>query len=153
VNTSDRQIDADGYLALDARFDPNTYYQQYTRVTGDSDGDYLNFQLTGTQDRALKQVTDLLADRNIPLIFVNAPLSDFYLDKVRSQHELIFKSYMQQVMAANRLTFIDLGGLLTQQYDRFSDPSHLNQVGARDVSNYLAQTQMIPWQTFLGIRD
>jgi hypothetical protein len=147
VNTSDRQIDADGYLALDVSFNPTTYYHQYTRVTGDSDGDYLNFQLTGTQDRALRQVTDLLADRNIPLIFVNAPLSDFYLDKVRSQHELIFKSYMQQVMAANRLTFIDLGGLLTQQYDRFSDPSHLNQVGARDVSRYLAQSTMIPWQT------
>jgi hypothetical protein len=146
-NASDRQIDGDGYLALDVTFNPLTYYHQYARVTGESDGDYLNFQLTGTQDRALRQVTDLLAARDIPLIFVNAPLSDFYLDRVRSQQELIFKAYMQQVMAANRLTFIDLGGLLPQQYDRFSDPSHLNQSGARDVSRYLAQTSMIPWQT------
>jgi hypothetical protein len=146
-NTSDRQIDGDGYLALDVTFNPLTYYHQYARVTGDSDGDYLNFQLTGTQDRALQQVTDLLAARDIPLIFVNAPLSDFYLDKVRSQHELTFKAYMQQVMATNRLTFIDLGEFLPQQYDRFSDPSHLNQLGALDVSRYLAQTKMIPWQT------
>lgn len=147
TNASDRQSDVDGYLALDVSFNPMTYYNQYTRVTGDSDGDYLNFQLTGIQDRALRQVTDLLAARDIPLVFVNAPLSDFYLDRVRSQRELRFKAYMQQVMAANRLTFIDLGGLLPQQYDRFSDPSHLNQLGAQEVSRYLAQTKMIPWQT------
>jgi hypothetical protein len=147
ANTSDRQIDFDGYLALDVSFNPLTYYDRYTRVTGESDGDYLNFQLTGTQDRALQQVTDLLTARDIPLIFVNSPLSDFYLDRVRSQHELTFRAYMQQATIANRLTFIDLGKLLTQQYDRFSDPSHLNQLGAVEVSRYLAQTTMIPWQT------
>ncbi len=147
ANISDRQIDSDGYLALDVSFNPLTYYHQYARVTGDSDGDYLNFQLTGNQDRALQLVTDLLAARDIPLIFVNAPLSDFYLDKVRSHHELTFTAYMHQLMTTNRLTFIDLGGLLTKQDDRFSDPSHLNQLGARDVSRYLAQTTMIPWQT------
>ena len=53
---------------------------------------------------------------------------------------------MQKMMAADRLTFIDLDGLLNKQYDRFSDPSHLNQLGASEVSRYLGQTTSIPWQ-------
>ena len=143
----DRQIDIDGFLSLDVQFDPLTYYHQYTRVTGDSDGDYLNFQLAGNQNRALQQVTELLATQKIPLIFVNMPLSDFYLDNVRRQHETTFKAYMHQQMATERLTFVDLDDFLNKQYERFSDPSHLNHLGAREVSIYLARTTMIPWQT------
>ncbi len=146
ASIQDRQIDFDGFLALDVRFNPLTYYHQYTRVTGESDGDYLNFQLAGNQERALHQVTDLLAAQKIPLIFVNMPLSDFYLDDIRRQHEITFKAYMHKQSAAERLTFIDLDNFLNKQYDRFSDPSHLNQVGASEVSHYLAQTTMISWQ-------
>ncbi len=146
VNTRDREIDFDGFLALDIRFNPTTYYHQYNRVAGDSDGDYLNFQLSGNQDRALHQVTNLLATHNIPLIFVNVPLSDFYLDRVRRQHETTFKAYMHDVMTVDRFTFVDLEGVFAKQYDRFSDPSHLNQLGAREVSDYLAKTTLIPWQ-------
>ncbi len=146
VNSSDREIDFDGFLALDEQFDPLTYYNRYTRVAGDSDGDYLNFQLAGNQHRALQQVTELVAAHNIPLIFVNVPLSDYYLDKVRRQHETTFKTYMRKSMAAERLTFVDMDGFLNRQYDRFSDPSHLNRVGAIEVSRYLAQTTLIPWQ-------
>ncbi len=35
---------------------------------------------------------------------------------------------------------------LNRQYDRFSDPSHLNQWGATEVSRYLSQTNLIPWR-------
>ncbi len=140
-----REINFDGFLSLENQFDPATYYQKYTKVTGDNDGDYTNFQLLGSQERALNRTIDLLMSRNIPLIFVNMPLSDLYLDKVRSQHEIVFKQYMQNLMTSDRLTFIDLDGLLNQQYDRFSDPSHLNQIGANDVSKYLAQAKQIRW--------
>jgi hypothetical protein len=146
VSINDRDIDNDGFLALEAQFDPNTYYQKYTKVTGYSDADYANFQLLGSQDRALQQITDLLAVRKIPLVFVNMPLSDIYLDKIRRQHETNFKQYMQTLMEKNRLTFIDMDGFLNKQYDRFSDPSHLNQLGASEVSRYLGQTTSIPWQ-------
>jgi hypothetical protein len=149
ASISDREIDFNGFLALDLKFDPNTYYQKYTRVTGDSDGDYTNFQLLGSQDRALQQTIDLLANHKIPLVFVNVPLSDIYLDKFRRQHETLFKEYMQNLMNSNRITFIDLDGFLNKQYDRFSDPSHLNQFGASEVSRYLAQTQGIPWQILI----
>ena len=142
---SERDIDFDGFLPLDLRFDPHTYFDEYSKVTGDSDSDYTSFQLVGNQDRALHQTIDLLASYKIPLVFVNMPLSDIYLDKFRSQHEVIFKQYMQQLMNSHQLTFIDLDGLMNNQYDRFSDPSHLNQFGASDVSRYLARMEAISW--------
>jgi Protein of unknown function (DUF1574) len=140
-----REINFDGFLSLELKFDPNTYYQKYTKVTGDSDGDYADFKLLGNQDRALTRTIELLKSHKIPLIFVNMPLSDVYLDKVRRQHELTFKQYMQNLMDSRRLTFIDMDGILNKKYDRFSDPSHLNQVGASDVSKYLSQIEEIQW--------
>jgi hypothetical protein len=140
-----QEINFDGFLPLEIQFDPNTYYQKYTKVTGDSDGDYLNFQLLGSQDRALNRTIDLLTSQHIPLVFVNMPLSDLYLDRVRRQHEIVFKQYMQKLMDSQRLTFIDLDGVLDRQYDRFSDPSHLNQIGANDVSKYLARSASVRW--------
>ncbi|WP_310427864.1 DUF1574 family protein [Chamaesiphon sp. VAR_48_metabat_135_sub] len=146
ANINEREIDADGFLALELKFDPHTYYQKYNKVTGDSDGDYANFQLLGSQHRALQQTIELLANRKIPLVFVNVPLSDIYLDKVRRQHEATFEQYMQNLMDSNQLTFINMNNLLAQKYDLFSDPSHLNQFGATEVSRYLATTEGIPWQ-------
>ncbi len=140
-----REINFDGFLPLEIQFDPTTYYQKYTKVTGDSDGDYTNFQLLGSQDRALNRTIDLLTSQHIPLVFVNMPLSDLYLDKVRRQHEIVFKQYMQKLMDSQRLTFIDMDGILDRQYDRFSDPSHLNQIGANDVSKYLARSERVRW--------
>ncbi|WP_219892259.1 DUF1574 family protein, partial [Chamaesiphon polymorphus] len=142
---NDRDIDFDGFLPIDLQFDPDTYYQKYTKVTGDSDGDYLNFQLQGNQDRALHQTIELLAAYQVPLVFVNMPLSDLYLDKVRRQHEVVFQQYMQKLMADGKLTFIDMDDFLSTKYDRFSDPSHLNKFGAIEVSKYLARNKEIKW--------
>jgi hypothetical protein len=140
-----REIDFDGFLPLKLRFDPTTYYQKYTKVTGDSDGDYVNFQVLGSQERALDRTIELLKSHKISLVFVNMPLSDIYLDRVRRQHEITFKQYMEKQMESQRLTFVDMDGVLNKKYDRFSDPSHLNQFGASDVSRYLAQAEEIPW--------
>lgn len=140
-----QEINFDGFLPLELQFDPTTYYQNHPKVTGDSDGDYANFQLLGSQDRALDRTIDLLTSRKIPLVFVNMPLSDIYLDKVRRQHETIFKQYMQKLMDSHRLTFVDMDGVLNKKYDYFSDPSHLNQFGAIEVSRYLSQIKDISW--------
>jgi hypothetical protein len=148
TSINERDINADGFLSLKLQFDPTTYYQKYTKVAGDSDGDYADFQLQGSQDNALQQTIDLLAVQKIPLIFVNLPLSDIYLDRFRHQHEITFKAYMQKMMDTHRLTFVDMDGLLNTKYDHFSDPSHLNQLGAREVSEYLTQLQEIR----LGVR-
>jgi hypothetical protein len=148
ASINEKDINADGFLPLKLQFDPATYYQKYTKVSGDSDGDYVNFQLQGNQDVALQQTIDLLATYKIPLVFINLPLSDIYLDGFRHQHEIAFKAYMQRMMATNRLIFVDMDGLLNTKYDRFSDPSHLNQAGAQDVSEYLTQIKEIR----LGVR-
>jgi Protein of unknown function (DUF1574) len=145
ASINEQDIDADGFLSLSLQFDPTTYYQKYTKVNGNSDGDYANFQISGVQERAFHQTIDLLASRKIPLVFVNMPLSDLYLDEFRQQYDLNFKQYMQKLMDTNQLTFIDLDGLLNQQYNQFSDPSHLNQFGASQVSKYLTQARTIPW--------
>ncbi len=145
ASINERDIDINGFLPLSLQFDPTTYYQKYTKVNGTSDGDYANFQLSGIQEQAFYQTIDHLASKKIPLVFVNMPLSDLYLDQSRQQYDLTFKQYMQKLMDTNQLTFVDLDGLLNQQYDQFSDPSHLNQFGASQVSKYLAQARTIPW--------
>jgi Protein of unknown function (DUF1574) len=143
ASINERDINIDGFLPLRLQFDPNTYYQKYAKVTGDSDGDYASFQLQDHQDIALHQTIDLLKSNQISLVFVNLPLSDIYLDKYRRQHETTFKKYMQNLMDTNQLTFVDMDGLLNTRYDHFSDPSHLNQTGAVAVSEYLTQTKVI----------
>jgi Protein of unknown function (DUF1574) len=143
ASINERDINIDGFLPLKLQFDPTTYYQKYAKVTGDSDGDYANFQLQDHQDTALHQTIDLLKKNKIPLAFVNLPLSDIYLDKSRRQHEVTFKKYMQKLMDSNQLTFVDMDGLLNTHHDHFSDPSHLNQTGAVAVSEYLTQIKVI----------
>jgi hypothetical protein len=139
------KYNVDGFLPLQIKFDPKTYYQHYTKVSGYSDGDYGNFQLAGSQHQALQQVVDLVAQHKIPLVFVNLPLTDIYLDKYRQTHETAFKQYMQASANSKRLTFVDLDGSFNTQYNLFSDPSHLNQFGATEVSAQLAKTASIPW--------
>jgi hypothetical protein len=148
LSIPDTAVREDGFLPLDIQFDPQTYFQQYSRVTGDSDGDYANFQLAGIQHQAVEKLITRLAQRKIPLVFVNIPLSDIYLDKYRQQHELQFKEYMKGLAQIEQLSFVDLDGFLHRQYDRFSDPSHLNRWGASEVTRYLAQTNLIPWKIF-----
>jgi Protein of unknown function (DUF1574) len=147
ASVNERDVNSDGFLPLKLQFDPTTYYQKYAKVTGDSDGDYANFQLQDHQDIALHQTIDLLQNNKIKLVFVNLPLSDIYLDKSRRQHEVTFKNYMQKLMDLKQLTFVDMDGLLNTRYDHFSDPSHLNQTGATAVSEYLTQPKVIQLNT------
>ena len=151
-NTSDMpipegsRIDFDGFLALDVRFNPATYYQLYARVPGIYDSDYENFELQGQQLTAFQRLLDHTQDRDIPVVFVNTPLTDEYLDDYRLAAEEDFQRLMLQLSATESdFVFRDLGQLWTDRYDYFSDPSHLNRYGAYQVSDRLAQDPMIPW--------
>jgi hypothetical protein len=139
-------INRSGFLSLGAEFEPSTYYQKYLKVSGNSDNDYANFNLTGSQDAATRQTVEFLQRQQIPLVFVNVPLSDRYLDITRQKYELAFKQYMQTFSGAGKLQFVDLVGLWMQDYSLYSDPSHLNRSGAQQVSTYLARTAPIDWQ-------
>jgi hypothetical protein len=139
-------IDQDGFLPLAIEFNPATYYQQYARVTGDYDRDYDSFRLAGKQLDALMAVMQLGEEQQIPIVFVNLPLTDEYLDPVRLGYEQEFQQQMVSLDVANEnFLFRDLGELWPAEYTNFSDPSHLNQQGAIAVADRLAQDPLIPW--------
>lgn len=139
-------VDFDGFLPLPLQFNPATYYQQFARVSGDYDRDYESFQLEGKQAQALESILQFSQRHSIPIVFVNLPLTDEYLDPIRSAYEQEFKQYMLDISLQNRgFIFRDLGPIWTANYDYFSDPSHLNRYGAYAVSARLAQDPMIPW--------
>jgi len=137
-------IDANGFLPLDSRFDPNTYYQKNPRVAGRYDSDYQPFSLGGRQAIALNSIKAFARQQKIPLVFVNLPLTQDYLDSVRQTREQQFQQWMQRQVGEG-VVFIDLGrqGLTENQY--FADPSHLNRYGAVAVSRQLAASSQIPW--------
>ncbi|MGC8710768.1 MAG: hypothetical protein ACP5RH_00090 [Leptodesmis sp.] len=146
--TSDGEdmVDIEGFLPLSIQFNPVTYYQKYARVPGDYDTDYEAFSLQGIQTEALVNLAQFAKARQIPLIFVNLPLTQEYLDPIRKQHEQEFQAHLLSLAPQLGMAFRDLSGALTTQPNYFSDPSHLNRYGAYEVSRRLAQDVMIPWQ-------
>lgn len=147
-------VDINGFLPLDLQFNPATYYQEYARVSGDFDRDYDAFRLQGQQTESLESLLTLTHEYGVPVVFVNLPLTDQYLDPARLQHEQDFKQYMQTVaLSQEHLIFRDLGEAWPTEYRYFSDPSHLNRYGAYAVALRLAQDPMIPWAMLSDERD
>ncbi|NJL22156.1 MAG: hypothetical protein HC895_17220 [Leptolyngbyaceae cyanobacterium SM1_3_5] len=139
-------LNVDGFLSIALRFNPVTYYQEFARVAGAYDSDYENFQLQGRQSIALDSLLQFTRDRQIPVVFVNLPLTDEYLDATRSQYEQQFREFMTaRSLNQSDLIFRDLGQIWLTQHDNFSDPSHLNRYGAYEITQRLAQDPMIPW--------
>ncbi|MBD2067837.1 DUF1574 domain-containing protein [Leptolyngbya sp. FACHB-671] len=139
-------MDFDGFLPLSIQFNPATYYQEYARVPGDYDNDYESFRIAGNQAEALQSLLQFTQSRSIPIVFVNLPLSQEYLDPVRAGYEQEFKQYMLELSVSQPgFIFRDLGQLWLEQHAYFSDPSHLNRYGAYEVSKRLAQDPLIPW--------
>ena len=157
-NTSDMpipegsRIDFDGFLALDVRFNPATYYQLYARVPGAYDSDYEAFELAGEQTDAFEQLLRYTQQQGVPVVFINTPQTDEYLDGYRTDAEVDFQQLMLQYSATSPdFIFRDLGDLWTSRYDYFSDPSHLNRYGAYQVALRIAQDPMIAWPRALDL--
>ncbi|MEP0812068.1 DUF1574 domain-containing protein [Coleofasciculus sp. FACHB-SPT9] len=145
LTSSQFAIDFDGFLPLTVRYNPATYYKQYARVSGDYDSDYYAFKMEGKQTQALESLLQFTQARQIPIVFINLPLTQDYLDPVRIEYEQEFQRYMRSQAIQKGLIFRDLNQLYPTQHDYFSDPSHLNRYGAYEVSNQLAEDPMIPW--------
>lgn len=146
VPTETSLIDFDGFLALSTRFNPATYYQDHAVVKGAYDGDYKDFRLEGKQADATRNLLNFTADAGVPVIFINTPLTDEYLDNYRTRAEVSFRQHMVQLSErTGSMIFRDFGRLWPQRYDYFSDPSHLNRYGAYQVSGRLAQDPLISW--------
>jgi hypothetical protein len=141
---SSSAIDANGFLPLDNRFNPEIYYQKNPQVTGRYDSDYQPFSLAGQQAVALNSIKALARQQKIPLVVVNLPLTQDYLDSVRQNREQQFLQWMQRQVSPG-FVFINLGSQWTTEYKYFTDPSHLNRYGAAAVANLLAANRQIPW--------
>ncbi|MGH1392892.1 MAG: DUF1574 family protein [Trichormus sp.] len=144
-STLTQAVDFDGFLPLSVRFHPARYYQKHSKVTGNYDNDYKDFQLGAEQDAAFQEVLQFTQSRNIPLVFVNLPLTAEYLDQFRRQHEQEFQTYMLRLATNPNFIYRDLSQLFPKANEHFSDPSHLNRFGAYEVSKKLANDPMIPW--------
>ncbi|HEY9708341.1 MAG TPA: hypothetical protein V6D48_09060, partial [Oculatellaceae cyanobacterium] len=83
-------------------------------------------------------------EQQIPLVFVNLPLSQDYLDSVRRTREQQFQQFMQRQVSPG-FVFINLGRQWLTQNQYFTDPSHLNRYGAAAVARQLAANSKIPW--------
>ena len=142
-------IGDDGFLPLQIRFDPTQYYQSYARVAGNYDRDYSNFRVEGVQGNALSTLLAASRSYDVPIVFVNMPLTAEYLDPFRMGYEQTFRQYMLNVaLQDENFIFRDLGDLWLDNADHrsyFSDPSHLNQFGADEVSQHISKDPMIPW--------
>ncbi|MGB3404172.1 MAG: hypothetical protein WBA77_15925 [Microcoleaceae cyanobacterium] len=138
-------IDANGFLPLSNRYDPYTYYQRRPYVPGQYDGDYRAFNLGGEQARALSSVVAFTETHNIPLVFVNLPLTDDYLDGFRWSAEQQFRDNMEYLSYQYGFIFIDLAEKSILRNEYFVDPSHLNRYGARSVAQLLAADPAVPW--------
>jgi hypothetical protein len=137
-------INSTGFLPLDDRFDPKTYYQNNPRVAGRYDADYQPFSLAGRQMTAFNSVKAFARQQQIPFVLVNLPLNQDYLDWVRRSREQQFQTFMQR-QVGNGFYFIDMARQWPKQNDYFSDPSHLNRYGAAAVASQLANNSDIPW--------
>jgi uncharacterized protein YecT (DUF1311 family) len=138
-------VDFDGFLPLSIRFQPATYYQKHTKVSGDYDNDYKSFRLEGNQDAAVQALLEFTQSQKITLVFVNMPLTTYYLDEIRSKYEQEFQQYMRRLADNPNFIYRDLSQLYPKAIDYFSDPSHLNRYGAYKVSQKLGNDPMIPW--------
>ncbi|MEG3926759.1 MULTISPECIES: hypothetical protein [unclassified Microcoleus] len=138
-------IDSNGFMAMSGKYNPNTYYRQRAYVSGQYDRDYENFNLGGKQAAAFNSVVAFTKARKIPLIFVNLPLTDDYLDGTRLRAEQQFRQRMQQLSRQKGFAFRDLSQRWPGRNDYFLDPSHLNRFGASAVSSLLAADSSIIW--------
>ncbi|PHX54130.1 hypothetical protein CP500_017760 [Tychonema bourrellyi FEM_GT703] len=138
-------IDSNGFMPLSTRYNPNTYYNDRPYVSGTYDRDYENFNLGGKQAQAFNSVIAFVKSRKIPLVFINLPLTDDYLDGTRRYAEQQFRQQMQQLSRQKGFAFRDLSQRWQNRNEYFFDPSHLNQFGAIAVSRLIAADTSITW--------
>ncbi|HIK45300.1 MAG TPA: hypothetical protein IGR64_10495 [Leptolyngbyaceae cyanobacterium M65_K2018_010] len=138
-------INSQGFLAVNDQFNPAVYYQSFPRVRGQYDDTYRTFRLEGVQTVSFEAMTQFLQARGIPLVFVNLPLSNDYLDSVRLGYERQFQTFLQKWANSGAMTVVDLLEIWRWQSHLFADPSHVNRYGAREIARLIASDSRIPW--------
>ncbi|MGG6294792.1 hypothetical protein ACQ4M4_10230 [Leptolyngbya sp. AN02str] len=139
-------LDNKGFQVVPQEYNPATYYQQYPRVSGRFDDNYLAFRLSGVQESATRAFANYARGYQIPLVFVSLPLNRDYLDSYRLVRERQFQAHMSRLATLYNFRFVDLSQQWSAQHNYFADPSHLNRNGARAVAEYLATRTDFPWR-------
>ncbi|WP_019500618.1 DUF1574 family protein [Pseudanabaena sp. PCC 6802] len=142
------RMDKNGFVSVDVRFDPQTYFKTYPKVYGDYDLDYRDFDMNGKQLDALHAIIEFCNRHKIALVFVNMPMHSSYLDSSRLRREKILTQRMEEYSQQGNLIYIDLSSIWKHQPQYFSDPSHLNYTGAIAIASKLAANPKMPWQLF-----
>lgn len=142
-----KKIDAQGFLPITIKYNPAEYYQKFSYVPGDYDRDYARFNLGGEQAVAMQSILNFVQAKNIPLMFVNLPLTDDYLDNSRWSAEKQFQQWLNNLANQSQLVLVDMNNSQTNltRNENFVDPSHLNRYGAREVARALANMPDLPW--------
>ncbi|MGF1457611.1 MAG: hypothetical protein ACFBSG_01145 [Leptolyngbyaceae cyanobacterium] len=139
-------INGYGFLAVDEVFRPETYYRNFPRVAGLYDSTYSGFNLEGVQAVSLRAIAAFTRSNDIPLVFVNLPLSEDYLDDTRLFYEQQFQQFLVREASDGGFTVVDLLREWPNQNQLFADPSHLNRVGAAQVAIRVSEDPTIPWE-------
>lgn len=140
-------INSQGFLAVNDQFNPAVYYRSFPRVRGQYDDTYRAFRLEGVQTLSLEAMIQFFRSRHIPIVFVNLPLSNDYLDPVRMGYERQFQRFLQTYANQGTMTVVDLLEIWRWQSHFFADPSHINRYGAREIAHLLAEDSRIAWPT------
>ena len=134
-------IDSNGFMPISDTYNPNTYYRERAYVSGQYDRDYKDFNLGGKQATAFNSVVAFTKARKIPLIFVNLPLTDDYLDGTRLSAEQQFRQRMQQLSLKKGFAFRDLSQRWPVATTIFLTPATSTTLGRLQ---FLAYSQQIP---------
>lgn len=127
-------VEALGFQVVNTKFNPESYFQRFPRVSGYYDADYLRFTLAGKQIDALERLITFTNKRQIPLVFLNLPLTPTYLDSARFAYEDQFRREMKRFERSRLFTFKDISWRQLDSNAYFADPSHLNRYGAAVVA-------------------
>lgn len=145
---SDFNSETLGFRVVNTQFTPATYFQRYPRVPGQFDADYRNFNLEGQQAAAFQAAIRFANQHQVPLVFVNLPLTEAYLDSTRKAYEKQFQVYMQALARSRQWTFIDLMSQQDLKQNRyFEDPSHINRYGAAAIATEISKKLIRPLST------
>ncbi len=139
-----------GFQSLSDQFKPEAYFQHHPKVQGKYDADYRDFSLNGKQTEAFKHIMAFTKARQIPVVFVNLPLTQIYLDETRTVREKQFRLYLQRFTRSHELSVYDLSQRWSNRNAYFTDPSHLNRYGAAAVAVELGRLLAMPKSLLQG---
>ena len=106
---------------------------------------FLNdFRLGTDQIDAIGEIADLLADRGVPFIVAETPFTEYATDSLpgKNADRVAFRDAMTDLAAEHDIAFVPVDPALEID-ENFTDPIHLNKVGAARFSEYL-NTELAP---------